>query len=248
LAQASSFKIPDTHEWVCRKVALFPNLHYTINPLTMNSSTNTEPNLIASFELTNTGTKEDPVYQFVYATQVYGSLFGMYAIFKITDLGDECRLDEMTLKILNYQGVINIGFTSHDVLIDTSATEIRIYFGVMGAGMDYEKIVPIKQELTVPKGGRLQVTFCRILYPLADFASTINLNPDRDANNALKDPIPASPLFDSEFQARSGLDYFNNPLRPGMVGCDHFTLDNMADSSKIASIRCTQSIVNLLFR
>ena len=214
----------------------------------MSSTTDTEPNLIASFELTNVGTKEDPVFQFVYATQVYGSLFGMYASFKITDLGDKCRLDEMTLKILNYQGVINIGFTPHDVLIDTSGPEPKIFFGVMGASMDYEKIVPIKQELFVPKVGHLQVTYCRILYPLADFASTIDLNPDRDVRNALKDPIPASPLFDSEFQARSGLDYFNNPLRPGMVGYDGFAFDNLKDSSKIASIRCTQSIVNLLFR
>ncbi|HEX6891174.1 MAG TPA: hypothetical protein VF141_10775 [Chryseolinea sp.] len=214
----------------------------------MNSISRAEPNLIASFELTNPGTEEDPVFQFVYATQVYGSLFGMYARFKITDLGDKCSLDEMTLKILNYQGVINIGFTSHDVLIDTTGAEPKIYFGVMGASLDYEKIVPIKHELTVPKGGRLQVIYCRILYPLADFASTIDLSAGRDVHNALKDPIPVSPLFDSEFQARSGLDYFNNPLRPGMVGYDGFALGNTEYSSKIASIRCTQSIVNLLFR
>jgi len=214
----------------------------------MSSTTDTEPNLIASFELTNAGTDADPVLQFVYATQVYGSLFGMYARFKIADLGNTCRLEEMTLKILNYQGVINIGFTPHDVLIDTSGEEIRIYFGVMGASLDYDKIVPITKELIVSKGGRLQVTFCRILYPLADFASTIDPSPDRDVHSVLKDPIPVSPLFDTEFQSRSGLDYFNNPLRPGMVGYEHFTLGNAKDSSKIASIRCTQSIVNLLFR
>lgn len=208
---------------------------------------NLEPNLIASFELTNTGTDADPVFQFVYATQVYGSLFGMYARFKITDMGDKCRLDEMTLKILNYQGVINIGFTPHDVLID-QGEEIKIFFGVMGASMNYDKVVPIKQELLVDKGGRLQVNFCRILYPLADFAPYIDLSPDRDVHNKLEDPIPASPLFDSEFQARSGLDYFNNPLRPGMAGYDSFRLDNAAFSVKIASIRCTQSIVNLLYR
>jgi hypothetical protein len=148
----------------------FPNLQYTPTPLTMKSPITKSSNLITSLELNNTGTAEDPVFQFVYATQVYGTLFGMYAKFKIADLGDKCRLEEMTLEILNYQGVINIGFSPHDVLIDKTPEEIGIYFGVMGASLDYEKIVPITKELTVDKGGRLQVNFYRILHPLADFA------------------------------------------------------------------------------
>lgn len=213
----------------------------------MKSPITTSSKLIASFDLNNTGTADDPVYQFVYASQVYGTLFGMYAKFKITDLGDKCRLDEMTLELLNYEGVLNIGFSPHDVQIEIGK-EIRIFFGVMGASLDYEKVVPITQNMIVDKGSFLQVNFCRILYPLADFAGHIDPSPDRDVHSVLKDPIPVSTLFDTEFQQRSGLDYFNNPLRPGMAGYDHFSLGNAKDSVKIASIRCTQSIVNLLFR
>lgn len=52
-------------------------------------------------------------YQFVYASQLYGTFFGVFVNFKTKIIDDETReIEEARFGLLNYKGVINMGITS----------------------------------------------------------------------------------------------------------------------------------------
>lgn len=50
-------------------------------------------------------------FQFVYASQIYGTFFGIYAKFDIRKDGTRAMLKKIRFRIINYKGVINIGIT-----------------------------------------------------------------------------------------------------------------------------------------
>lgn len=218
----------------------------------MNTSAGNELELVTALDITNSGTDEKPVYQFVYGSQVYGTLFGIYGRFKITDLGDEkYSVNELTLMLLNYQGVINVGFTAADPYYEyRKATpdfpeHSRIYLGITGLSMIRSKTIPIEPKLIRTKRDRFRFTFIRLLYPMNEFESQVTAYTDFGKPSG---EVPNTAVFDSEFHARSGVDYFQNPLRPGMANYDSLTLENLrSDIIEFASPRCSQSYVNLFF-
>ncbi|SHG44893.1 hypothetical protein SAMN04488109_0322 [Chryseolinea serpens] len=221
----------------------------------MNTYTTTDviPELVTGFDLNNPGTEQHPVYQFVYASQLYGSvLFAIYGRFETTKDGDNYLLKAVNLKLLNYQGVINIGFTGEEPVYSTinkeSGEEARIYFGVTAMSSLREARAPIEPYLPVVKGTRCTITFCRILYALPGF----NAPPPGNTNDGeiYRKPsnvtTPDGMFFDPEFHGRSGVDYFLNPLRPGMAGYEKVTLENLRDkNNRLGSPRCSQSVVKL---
>ncbi|MBA4053137.1 MAG: hypothetical protein C0490_00340 [Marivirga sp.] len=219
------------------------------------------PELVTAFDLKNSGTDKKPVYQFIYASQLYGTLFAIYGRFKTTTKGKACKINELTLTLLNYQGVINIGFTPDKPYYPphysqkakdekSEERESMLYFGVMGLSMLREKIIPIKPALIIEEGERHKFTFNRILYRLEGFSGN---NPPVKTGGDFGKPdgkVPDTPFFDAEFHARSGVDYFQNPLRPGMADYEHLTLKHLHTTIAkfdVASPRCTQSIVNLYY-
>ncbi len=196
---------------------------------------------------------KQPVYNFVYASQLYGTLFALYGRFRIEEASDksQCVVKEVSLDLFNYVGAINMGFTADQPVFDpTQKDGPCIFFGVRGTSMLREKVVPFPADFIVKKGEHVRLAFDRILFPLPDFG--FEPTEDRDTSQPLKELVPNTPVFDTEFQGRSGADYFNSPERPGMVGhkigTDKLTMENLAAKKlKIASPRCTQSIVNLVY-
>ena len=190
-----------------------------------------------------------PVFQFVYASQLYGTLFALYGRFSIIESPDRstCTVKDVRLSLYNYVGTINMGFTADQPVFAESEEEgPQIFFGVRGTSMLREKIVSFPPDFIIKKGERAKLTFNRILYPLPDFS--YEPTEDRVTDQPLCEDIPNTAVFDSEFQGRSGADYFNNPLRPGMAGHEELTVEAVRDGRlKIASIRCTQGIVYLVY-
>lgn len=190
-----------------------------------------------------------PVFQFVYASQLYGTLFALYGRFSIIEAPDQssCTVKDVKLSLYNYVGSINMGFTADQpVFVEDEEKGPQIYFGVRGTSMLREKTVLFPEGFTINKGERQKLTFNRILYPLPDF--TYEPTQDRVMDQPLDEDVPNTPVFDSEFQGRSGTDYFNNPLRPGMAGHEELTMEAVRDDRlKIVTVRCTQSIVYLIY-
>jgi hypothetical protein len=196
-----------------------------------------------------------PVYHFVYASVLYGTLFAIYAKFKteFNDAHDNCTISGVNLKLLNYQGVVNIGFTAH-VMVHRPGSEVEkgkemdeIFFGVQMGG-SAEKDFTFPDAIEVGSKNHFPLKFSRLLYPMAGFEFD---RERRDAQNVLEElprQIPNTPYFDTEFQYRNGTGYYDSVLRPGMVEYDNLSIESLIScESGLAFPRCHQSLVNLFY-
>lgn len=206
--------------------------------------------LVTSVDLSNAGTAAKPVFHFVYASQVYGTLFGVYARFGVKELdgGAKYQVDTMTLSLLNYQGIVNIGFKGPvTYAIEEGEGETLdqvINFGVQGTSTLLDNEMKFASPLLIEKGQRLRLIFKRTLYPLPGFEFDEMERSTRNPADALDTEVPALTLFDTEFQYRSGVDYYDQALRPGMRGAMDASLSL---NYRLAGLRCLTSVVNLHF-
>jgi hypothetical protein len=198
---------------------------------------------VTSVDLALSSVKQKTIYHFLYGSQLYGGLFGVFGNFNAIAKPDgSIYFDTIDLKLFNYSGAINIGFTQHEVQYDGQE---NIYFGVMGTSRQYEKKLKFFAPIVLKRGDRLHLVFNRILYPLPGFEFDVSERNSCDLRKESPAPIPESDFFDSEFQYRSGIDYYSHALKPGMVGFNGLTMDSINRVHPFPSERCSQSNVNL---
>ncbi|MBS1557370.1 MAG: hypothetical protein JST69_01480 [Bacteroidetes bacterium] len=167
----------------------------------------------------------EEVYHFLYASQVYQTLFAVYGKFdfSVKDL----KVKGVDLQLLNYNGLMNVGFCDVETndIPNTRKTE-DFYFGVQGGSNKRSIYLEVTDpagnptEIQLTKGKHTRIVFSRILYKL------LNFNP-ADVNSV---------WFDTEFHSRSGTEYYDNNLHPGMAG-----------NKWVSSPRCRESYVNLIY-
>ncbi len=186
------------------------------------------------------------VYQFIYGSQLYGTLFGVFARFhtKTSRNDNSYLIREISLLLINYHGTLNLGFTIHEPYFDGRD---NVYFAVRGGEKLYKKRFKLDKTIEIEIGKQFPLVFNRILYPLPGFEFDINKRNSRDNSVPLKINIPATSVFDSEFQYRSGLDYYDNELRPGMLGFDGLSMESLRNTHPFPSGRCHQSNVSLKY-
>src|SRR5689334_20081329 len=88
--------------------------------------------LITTADLNAEPARGKELYHFIYASQLYGTFFGIYANFAgdKTASGDY-QINKITLRLVNYKGAVNIGFTDDYPELDPLG--LTIYFRVIGA-------------------------------------------------------------------------------------------------------------------
>ncbi len=161
-----------------------------------------------------------PVYQFVYGSQLYSTLFGIFAQFNGTQTAKETfEIESVSLVLLNYHGSINLGFCENEIVFDkelfTTKGDMRLLFGVQGTSTQRDLSYTFDPPLKINKNEHKKLVFCRILYPLPG-----NDVPGTDPNSTIQGGIPDSGIFDEEFLYRNGVDAYPQVLRPGMYGCE----------------------------
>jgi hypothetical protein len=188
-----------------------------------------------------------PVYHLIYASQLYGTVFAMYGRFEGREINIDAdkafAIDKISLAILNYKGIINIGFTENDFGWDIDDKQDNFFFGVMGTSTKVDHEVPLADPIVVKKGTPIQMTFNRTLRPLPGFDGYLSNRPAHSPNPSglLTATPPILPLFDSEFNDRDGTDFYNKDLRLGMAGYNNVRM------SLVAGRRCVHSNVRLLY-
>lgn len=226
-----------THEWVFKwrlNHRYFTLLNNTLMP-------NIDPNLIAAVDLNVYIEPDDKTpLQFLYGSQLYGTLFGISGDFQVKHIeGDEYEIQSVTLKLYNYKGVLNIGFTEHVPFLNAPT---NIFFAVQGGSTKTEATVLFEKPIPIIKGESHQFRFNRILYPLPGFDDQNELTTNE--NGSIASPIPDGPLFDSEFEERNGTEHYKKSLTPGMKGFEGTTMDSVkAGGPGFPSARCHESNV-----
>lgn len=196
---------------------------------------------VTSVDLNYSKKEQSDVYHFIYASQLYGTLFAIYGRFlpdsdkSIT--ANNFPLKSISLKLVNYKGCINIGFTGHAP--EWNESKKTIDFRIRGTSTIVDKDFVFDNTINVSKGTRFSIIFNRILHPLPNFEDFLeHRNPNEDAVvTQLSEEPPIAPLFDSEFNDRDGVDFYNSDLKPGMLN----------PFPPLVGHRCITSNVNLFF-
>jgi hypothetical protein len=200
------------------------------------------PILLTTVDLNRRETGGKLIWQFVYASQLYGTLFGIYANFEHVTNGADLDVTTVRLKLVNYQGVLNIGFTADEPVYKED--EAKFYFGVRGGSIvtDLPPFV-FTNRIKVERGTPFFLTFCRMLYPMSKFQFPLGERPT--PAEVLDADVPGGAYFDSEFYCRSGFDYFNGVDRPGMYNSEAMDLDGLRGAHGLGSPRCHEGYANL---
>lgn len=186
--------------------------------------------------------KGKPVYHFIYSSQLYGTMFAVYAKFSGKEVkarkANAFEIQAISMRILNYRGCLNVGFTGH-LLTEEVKPDIGITVGftVKGACTVFEKDAPLKRPITVEKGKRQLVTFLRNVFPLPDYEGYLDERGDEKSKLLTGIEPPVSPWFDTEFNDRDGVDLYNTHYKEGMHGAPH----------RIVGFRCNSSRVNFYY-
>lgn len=192
-------------------------------------------------------TEPTDVYQFVYGSQLYGTLFGVFAKFTARKSKEKnvYHVTAFSLKLLNYQGVINIGFESNEAVYkQEKKNERSIEFNVQGTSRILKtKEAKIEPLIEIKQGQPIPITFNRMLYPLPGF-DKVRRMPVPGTQRSSKDKLPELSYFDTEFHYRNGEDCYDQILRPGMLG---YQDPDPKTNLTLPSGRCHKSDVNLYF-
>lgn len=137
-------------------------------------------------------------FQLVYASQVYGTFFGIYARFDFARQSERLKLNKITFRIINYKGQINIGIDAVGLppYKQKDPKNLNITFhlkGYMPALQDYECDFT-KDEIYLEDGS--QITFKRTMRNFTE-------RPDDTFNMG---------AFDDEFYFRDGLFPIKAPV------------------------------------
>ncbi len=208
-----------------------------------------EPNFIASLDVKHVEVpdpiakgRKKRVEHFVYASSLYGSTFGIFCTITGRKVpGNLFRVKSILLKIINYVGPINIGFVDdpNDEYHYFEPDECAVFFGVEGAKLRQKIRIKIEPPLEISKDVPITITFNRMLHPLKEFKELNAKCKDRTVKS--NEPVPASPLFDTEFNYRNGVDLYFHLLRPGMLGYDP------NNKLTMPSLRCHTSNIRMVF-
>jgi hypothetical protein len=196
--------------------------------------------LLAAVDLNSGGTDSKPVYQFVYSSELYGTAFGIYARFKGTESSSSYQISALSLQLVNYRGVINIGFAKNDLIYKSNAGKNLLFCYVQGAAPALEKEYTFDAPVAVDKGKPFPLTFIRKLLPLPGFEKDFG---PVDLNGKFDQSTPQGQYFDSEFYYRNGVDFYRQPLKPGLNGFDNLEVD----APPIPSPRCHEGNLILVY-
>ncbi|WP_420400614.1 hypothetical protein [Flagellimonas sp.] len=195
--------------------------------------TNTlQSNLRATIDLRCNDDGDHPVHHFIYGSQLYGTVFAIYGKFNIEPEadGNKCIVLSIELKLINYKGLINIGFTKRKPILHRDRKSI--FFGVQGASKITTQTICFRDPLVVGSAP-YDLIFKRLLYPLKGFKFSLRERLCHgNIEKPLGKPIPHKKYFDSEFYYRNGDEYFYRALRPGMYGFEGVTLKKIAKKNK----------------
>jgi hypothetical protein len=200
----------------------------------------TSLSLLAAVDLNSGGTDSKPVYQFVYSSELYGTAFGIYARFKGTGSPTNFQISALSLRLVNYRGVINIGFAKNDLIYKSNAGKNILTCYVQGTAIALEKEFAFSSVVTVDKGKPFPLTFDRCLLPMPGFEKDFGAV---DLNGKFDQVTPQGQYFDSEFYYRNGVDFYRRSSKPGLNGFENLEID----APPIPSPRCHQGELILVY-
>lgn len=170
----------------------------------------------------------DNVYQLVYASQLHGTLFGVYGMFDAQKVSEkQYKITKINFRLINYKGCVNIGLDAIKLSKKDDKDVIEIY--VSPLKKKDELNFRFRENFVVGNGK--EIIFLRYLKPFHP-KITGNTSGTNENGEISRQHI----FFDEEFNYRDGYYEIAGPTRAGHEGVEW-----------LGSPRCHQSNVMLKF-
>ena len=135
-------------------------------------------------------------FQVVYASQRYGTFFGVFAKFKIRKEENKTLMDQIDFELINYKGLVNISLVQID--IDTEAKETIRDVDVILAKLDFQQAMgPAVTERSFSFANPIEIKSDSYFSIVSDL---LPLSGDHNIKEAF-----VNGFFDSEYFYRDGL-------------------------------------------
>lgn len=201
----------------------------------MNDLNKSTENFITTVNLSLT--TDGNYYQFLYASQLYGTLFGIYGLFDCEISNDICTLKNVKLKLINYKGCVNMGIVEAKYIPSTKNLNIEVQ-PLSGVDEFPFPFVDAKGNYPVVSSGDF-VIVNRILKTDDRRIQSCTMNEDGSKSRG-------KVFFDDELNYRDGYYEIPHPTREGHD--DHKHVSTYKPSKFfLASPRCHQSNVMITF-
>ncbi|MEJ1242195.1 hypothetical protein WBG78_28865 [Chryseolinea sp. T2] len=208
---------------------------------------NEDDNYIVSVDLDYDGKPGQKVRHFLYGSQVYDTMFGVYGIFEGKKTDSAFVIEKITLELVNYKGLINVGFTDDRLTFGKAPKKISpqtfeensLYFFVQGTSLTTTKRLELDSPIKIAKGQRLPIALKRMLCPLPESVAP--------AARGEGKKTPHGQIFDSEFYYRNGVDLAEQDPRPGQFNPNKPATEVSGGETDMPSLRCHQSNINLFY-
>ena len=162
-------------------------------------------------------------YQFIYASQNYGTFYAIYAQFEI----DNNYITRINFELINYKGNINLGFNEHDISpahTEVHESKLHLLLNVKGLSPSRFAHITFSEQNKISLDSFDSIYIYRQLIPLSD--------------SAYKDEV-----FDSEHYTRSGEGNVSSRNRGSVISAGDF----LNSSAFIATGRdCETSIIQIV--
>jgi hypothetical protein len=172
--------------------------------------------------------------QFIYGSQSYETSYAIYAKFNVqpSNVTDHVTIKDIEYRIINYKGILNIGFHSEPFLSYDEKKRI-LHIGVEVIGASNNDFLVKNQNLEINKNC-LQLSVNRKLIPLDGGDGSAQYHHG---------------LFDSEFHYRDGNFIKKRKNFDDMTMLDSDILVKSKNETKILvpGIRCKQGISKIIF-
>lgn len=171
----------------------------------------------------------DNVYQFLYASQLYGTLFGIYGRFDCKkESADNCSVRNINFRLINYKGCVNIGFEKIELKEKDKDRDDKLTINLHVKPLVKMDDMNLDRPFSIANNTEIIVQRWVIPYD-----SKLVTNPENKKGERSRDSI----FFDTEFNFRDGYYEVGAPERAGQVGV----------RLGIASPRCHESNVKIKF-
>lgn len=177
---------------------------------------------------------DENIYQFIYGSQLYGTLFAVYGLFDCTSQANNTvNVNRIRFQLINYRGCVNLGIDHIDELIlrkDSIVLPIiKLFVKPLLPSINHIDYYLKDKELQITSDQIIVLE--RLAMPFDERIKGENTNGESQGKI----------FFDTEFNYRDG--YYENaqPIRPGHIDWE----GDLGDPIIFPSLRCIFSLLRV---
>ncbi len=136
-------------------------------------------------------------FQFVFASQVYGTFFGIYSKFEVEKQASGVLVKKIVFRLINYKGIINLGITNIELKKERRGSKKYVF------NIKLKGLMPLFQDFPFVPPGNVPL--------LLDSSDEFIVKRELESFSYDEEDVITDGVFDDEFYFKDGLFPIKSP-------------------------------------